>query len=158
MATMAKQQAGVATTGPHLIAALVCERVLIEKDNVMSVIRIIDRINVTAAGPDAPDEMPEVPLNHTLFLSFKSGAARGPVPVKVTMTLPSGIDHSRPLFEGTIHFEGGVKGHNHVTLMQGNLKVPGPYWLNVYVSDDLVTRTPLEVVYTTSKVSEPRAI
>ena len=155
---MAKQQAGATSTGPHLIAALVCERVLIEKDNVVSIIRVIDRITVTAAGPNAPDVMPELPLNHTLFLSFKSGTAQGPVPVKVTMTLPSGIEHSNPLFEGTIHFEGGTKGHNHVTLIQGTLKDPGPYWLNIFVADDLVTRTPLEVVYTTSKVSQPRSI
>ena len=155
---MPKQQAGAKKTGPHLIAALLCERVLIEKDNVISVIRVIDRLNVAAVGPEAPDEMPEVPLNHTLFLAFKSDAAHGPVPVKVTMTLPSGIDHSRPLFEGTFHFEGGAKGHNHVTAIQGSLKEAGPYWLNVYVSDELVTRTPLEVVYTMSKSSQPRAV
>ena len=139
------------TTGPYLVAALICERLLTEKDNVQSLIRIVDRLNVQAAGPDAPEQMPDVPFNYIFFLALKSGAATGPVPVKVTMTLPSGLEHSGPLFEGTVHFEGGTRGHNQVTNLRGTFKHAGPYWFNVYIDEKLITRTPMEVIYTVSR-------
>ncbi len=140
-----------APTGPYCVAALLCEYVLTEKDNVHSLIRIVDRITVQAIGPGAPDQMPETPLKQTLYLSFKSGEARGPVSIKVTQTEPSGLEKPEPLWEGTIHFEGGTRGHNLIIGMKGKLKQPGPYWFNLYVGDSLAARTPLEVIYTHSR-------
>lgn len=137
-------------TGPFCVGALLCERVLTEKDNVHSLIRIVDRIIVQASGPDAPEQMPDTPLGQTLFLSFKSGEARGPVPIKVTLTVPSGIAKGKPLWEGTIHFEGENKGHNLIINLRGILKQPGPYWFNLFVGGRLVVRTPLQVIYTHS--------
>ena len=37
--------------GPYLSAALLCEKVLEEKDGVKSAIRIIDRVTRTVTGP-----------------------------------------------------------------------------------------------------------
>jgi len=47
----------ISRTGPYLQAALLCERVMQEKDGVLSVIRIIDRVIHTAMGPETPDTM-----------------------------------------------------------------------------------------------------
>lgn len=44
----------ISRTGPYLQAALLCERVMEEKDGVLSVIRIIDRLIHTALGPAGP--------------------------------------------------------------------------------------------------------
>ncbi len=41
-------------SGPYLIAALLCEKVLQEKDGIISVIRMIDRITLTVNALDAP--------------------------------------------------------------------------------------------------------
>ena len=70
-------------TGPYLQAALLCERVMEEKDGVLSVIRIFDRVIQTASGPSAPEAMQ--PLNYamTALIILKSGRATGTVQVKI---------------------------------------------------------------------------
>jgi hypothetical protein len=44
--------------GPWLQAAVFCEKVLIERDGVVSLVRVIDRIIITASGAAAPEKMP----------------------------------------------------------------------------------------------------
>ena len=44
--------------GPYLITAAFCEQVIEDKSGVLSLIRIVDRMYITAQGPNAPDEMP----------------------------------------------------------------------------------------------------
>lgn len=64
--------------GPFLAVAVLCEKVLEEKDGVLSAIRMVDRIVQTAIGPAAPEEMPPVPVNLTALVCFKSGGGSGP--------------------------------------------------------------------------------
>lgn len=85
-------------TGPYLQAALFCERVLDEKDNVKSLIRLVDRLVVQATGPDVPDTMPEITRQVIAFLSFKSGEAVGTVPIKITLKRPSGMTDPNPVW------------------------------------------------------------
>ena len=138
-------------TGPYLQAALFCEQVLDEKDNVKSVIRIVDRLVVQATGPDAPGQMPEIRHQLVGLLSFKSGEAIGPVPIKVTITSPSGLTSQIPVWHGTVNFEGGTRGYNLTMRIQTLFKNQGPYWFNVYVGDRLATRMPFEVIYTITR-------
>lgn len=135
-------------TGPYLQAALFCEQVLDEKDNIKSLIRLFDRYIVQRIGADAPETMPEIELDFSLFVAFKSGEAVGPVPIKLTLTKPSGLTDPNPLWSGSIHFEGGVRGHNLIVRMRTRFKEAGPYWVSVYVGDRLATKIPLEIIYT----------
>lgn len=135
--------------GPYLQAALFCERILDEKDEVKSIIRIIDRMRVQASGTEAPERMPPFQRDLTAFLSFKSGDARGPVPIKVTLTRPSGLTDGKSIWHGTVHFEGGTRGQNLTLHLRISFQEAGPYWFNVYVDDRLATRMPFEVIYTT---------
>ena len=45
-------------TGPYLVAALFCEKVLSEKDGVISTMRIVDRITITVSGEAPPRKCP----------------------------------------------------------------------------------------------------
>ena len=142
-------------TGPYLQAALFCERVLDEKDNVKSLIRVIDRLQVQSRGPQTPEAMPEVRRDLVAYLSFKSGSAVGPVPMRITLTRPSGLTDSSPLWQATVHFEGGTRGVVQTLRMRVVLREAGPYWFNLYVEDRLVTRMPFEVIYTTLTTTAP---
>lgn len=136
-------------TGPFLTAALICEKVLDERDGVKSLIRLIDRLLIQAAGTEVPDQMPPFEQDFTMFLSFKAGSATGPVGVRVTLTSPSGMEEKqRPAFDQSVHFEGGTRGHNLIIRSRIRFTEAGPYWFNIYVGGRLVTRTPYEVVYT----------
>lgn len=133
--------------GPYVVSALFCENVLQEKDGVNSAIRIIDRINVTASGGDAPGEMPSVFVVAKFFLAVKSGTATGPVEIKLTMTGPDGLERAEPLMRRDFHFEPGTRGQNVISNLNLEITAPGPYWMNVYVGGAVQTRAPLEIIY-----------
>ena len=137
-------------SGPYLTAALFCERVLEEKDGIKSLIRVVDRLVIQAHGPGAPEAMPQIKRELVGVLMFKSGEARGPVPIRLALTEPSGLARSEDAWRGTIYFEGGTRGHAVTLRMNMTFEAPGAYWFNVYIGDRLTTRMPYEVIYTTS--------
>lgn len=137
--------------GPHLIVATFCEQAIEDKTGVLSLIRIVDRKNVTAEGPNAPKEMPPVPLDWVLVLNFKSGQAKGSYQIKVEPELPSGI-RLEP-FTLSAHFEGGNRGVNIIVRPRMKIEMTGIYWFRVYVEDEFVTKIPIEVIYT--RISRP---
>lgn len=143
---------GTFDRGPYLQAALFCERVIDEKDNVKSLIRIIDRLQIQATGLEVPETMPPIERDLVAFLTFKSGEARGQVPIRITLTRPSGLTDAEPIWQGTVHFEGGTRGHNLVIRMRTRFTEPGPYWYSVYVGERLATKMPFEIIYTTMRL------
>lgn len=132
--------------GPYLSAALLCEKVLEEKDGVKSAIRIIDRITRTAVGPNPPLEMEPFQYNVILLLKFKSGWARGVHAIKIQPVKPSG--ELMPEIVNSALFEGeedrGVDIVGNVVFM---LDQTGIYWIHIYVNDVKVTQIPLRVIY-----------
>ena len=102
--------------GPYLQMAVFCEKVLHERDGVLSAIRIIDRMNRTAAGPNPPDVMPPFDYQLTALITLKSGRARGSVYVEIEPEMPSGI--KRPRAGMTAQMEGNERGQNLIMNMQ----------------------------------------
>src|SRR5436853_519151 len=96
--------------GPYLIAALLCEKILQEKDEAVSIIRIVDRVTVTAPASASPEILPPVPLNLSAFISFKSGSAKGRHTVKWRIETPAGIKMPEQLLP--VLFEGEDRGAN----------------------------------------------
>jgi hypothetical protein len=144
----------VSKTGPYLQAALLCERVMEEKDGVLSAIRIIDRLIHTAMGPATPATMAPLTYAMTTLIILKSGGARGTVQVRIEMEEPSGITTAGPSM--TALMEGEDRGQNLIMAMQMTFKETGLYWFNVYVDDQLVTKMPFRVVYTRIGGPSPR--
>lgn len=137
--------------GPYLSAAFLCEKVLEEKDGVTSVIRIIDRITHTVVGPCPPEKMEPFNYDITLFISLKSGEARGPKLLRVTLVKPSG--ESPTPIEQTIVFEGEEdRGVNVIGNMKIKFDYSGIHWFHVELDNVSLTRIPLRVVY----VPQPR--
>ena len=140
--------------GPYLVAAFLCERLLVETDGVKSAIRIVDRVNRTARGPQPPEDME--PFDHvlTLFISLKSGYARGNHRLRVELVKPSQETVS-PL-DTTINFEGDEdRGVDVVVELHMKIAITGIYWLNVYLKESLLTRIPFRVVYTPQYIRPP---
>jgi hypothetical protein len=53
----------IESSGPYLAAAILCEKVLQEKDETISIIRMVDRISVTVNASEAPETMPPTVIN-----------------------------------------------------------------------------------------------
>jgi hypothetical protein len=133
-------------TGPHVQIATFCERALVERDGVLSVIRAIDRLTVTAGGPNVPDEMPTGQrVSPTLVVALRSDQAMGRHRVSIDAEQP---DTTRlPTVHLDVMFEGQDRGVNLVLPMLLEAQ-EGLYWFNIKLDDDqLLSRVPLRIVY-----------
>jgi len=133
-------------TGPYLKSAVFCERVLREADGVLSLIRLVDRLTISTAGPGAPDTMPKTPYRITAVIMLTSGAARGSHEIKIETEEPSGLK-TKPPFLTTVHMEGQDRGANVILDMHLMLEMEGLYWFHVYFDDTLISKMPFNVMY-----------
>jgi len=130
------------TAGPHLIFAVICERVLLEADGVASLIRVVDRFNIQ--GPT--ETMPPTTLSLWIAILFKAGAYRGPARIGVQPVSPSGRE--LPALNMPVNFEGDDDRGVLVTLQAYfTVEETGLYWFDVSLSERPVTRIPLRVAY-----------
>jgi len=131
--------------------AVICERVLMEQDGVLSVIRVVDRITRMASGPDPPETMPPMLVTDLkMVVVLKADQARGRFAVKYVAEDPTGI--RTPLVEQDVNLSGGGAGVNIVTELNFALQHAGLYWFDILLGgpkqdDELLTRLPLEVQY-----------
>ncbi|MGO8761578.1 MAG: hypothetical protein ACLP2P_02310 [Desulfobaccales bacterium] len=131
--------------GPFLAVALFCERVLQEKDGVLSAIRIIDRFIHTVVGEDVPDKMPSFKVQMSILIGFKSGDAKGKSELRIKPNTPSG--KALPVFSVPILLEGADKGANVNIGYAFEATEEGLYWFDVMLNDKLFTRMPLSIIY-----------
>ncbi|MBI4294897.1 MAG: hypothetical protein HY669_01870 [Chloroflexi bacterium] len=141
--------------GPYLSVAAFCEQVIEDKSGVLSLIRIVDRLNIISQGPTVPETMPSATINWSLVLILKSGKARGSHPVKIETELPSGM--KLPPVILIAHFEGENRGVNIISKLAMKLEMPGVYWFKVYVDDEFLTQIPVEVIYSRVVIPAPPA-
>ena len=121
--------------------AVLCEKVLQEKDGVLSLVRIVDRFSVRGTQ----QEMPPSAFQITLVVTFKSGSASGKHYIKIRLQKPSGgfmLEQEFPVL-----FEGADRGVGIVSQMGLILEEEGLYWIDVLFEDYVVTRIPLRVLY-----------
>lgn len=131
--------------GPFIQAACFCETVIEDKSGVLSLIRIIDTLTHSEAGPTPPDDMPAFPYTFKLVLMLKSGEAKGRYNLKIEPELPNGATEKSILV--TAYFEGEEKGQNVVADMAFVFKIEGLYWFSVFLEDKKLTAMPLRVKY-----------
>lgn len=142
--------------GPYVQVAAFCEKVLQEKDNVVSAIRLVDRFIATAQSPDPPEKMPPFAVNVTALVSLKAGVARGRYKVSLRGMKPSRLPMS-PVVELPVHFDGGDnRGQNLIININFKAEEEGIYWFDVVFGDRVLTRMPLEILYQPIRTSQPR--
>ncbi len=137
--------------GPYLLAAVLCERVIEEKDGMKSLIRLVDRVINRAVGPNPPEEMPPLLYELSLFVSLRAGDARGPHQLGVRVLKPSG--ETSPRQNLAVHFEGGEdRGVDTNWRLQILYEMQGLYWFELFVDNSLLTKIPFRVVYLAQRI------
>lgn len=138
-------------TGPYLTMAVICEKVLVEQGGGISVIRITDTINQSAAGPEPPVEMPPfIADNLTMVVVLRAGQAQGRFGVKIRPEAPGGFQ--LPSLEQAIQLVGGPWGASVIVPLVLPVAQEGVFWFDVFLTgpsqpEILLTRVPLEVIY-----------
>ncbi len=133
--------------GPHLVTAVICEKVLEEKDGVKTAVRIVDRFTrtVTSSGPDL-DAIPPLIRQLNLLVRFKKGESGSKHDLKLVMVNPDG--KSTGTLSHTLVFEGGSdRGIDMVLPLEVRFDRDGIYWIDVYLDEIRVTRIPMRVIF-----------
>jgi len=131
--------------GPYVQVAAVCERVLNEKDGVLSLIRLVDRFTVPVPAPASGGEAPAVTINAFLVIALKAGFYEGKGTLRVVPTSPSG--KKQPELSSGILLEGQDRGVNVVLQLQFVTREEGLHWFDVLFENQLLTRIPLRVLF-----------
>lgn len=150
-ATQTISEAGMTTAsaferGPFLSAALICEKVLLEQDGVKSAIRIIDRIIRTVPVAAVSEQMEPFEHDFVLFISLKSGEARGTHVLEVRFLKPSG-ESPTPLTQSVLLEGESDRGVDIVAGMKVKFDQAGLYWFIVSIDGTRLTQVPFRVVY-----------
>jgi hypothetical protein len=132
---------------PYLAAALFCERVLEETDQVPTLVRLMDTIIVPKPPePPPPSEGQEqqkfgIPI--LAFVAFKSGDAKGEYKFQIDMILPSG--EREAMAKTTMSFLGDENGVNVKATVVAPIGQEGLVWYEVLVDGVSITRMPLRI-------------
>jgi hypothetical protein len=139
----------VSNEKPFVQVACVCEKVLIEPDNVPSLIRIVDTYTLELPGKPLPPGV-KLQTDLTAFVSLKSGDVIGDFEVGLRLNAPDGKDH--PVRMWPVEFKGGEHGANlKIAFTLQDPKI-GLYWFDVLWGSDVLTRIPFRLK---SKALEP---
>ncbi len=139
----------------YLAAALLCDNVLIEKDDTISVIRIIDRWALIVVNPDAAATLPPgtIPLTGLVSLRSQTHGASGVV--RIDQVDPDGRRSSWPDLPFVL--EGEQPGANLILKMALDARGEGLYWFDVVVNERVLSRMPIRVVYQKQLPASPEA-
>src|ERR1700674_1224195 len=140
-----ERQMTTESSGPYLVAALLCEKGLQERNETISVIRMIDRVTLSVNALGSPETMPSTTINLNALISLKSGSARGRGTVKLRMETPSGLKLPDQLLP--VLFEGDDRGVNLIIAFNMVIDQEGVYWFDVMLDERLLTRVPLRILY-----------
>lgn len=130
---------------PDVVAAFFCERLLRERDGVLSPIRIVRRVTRKETGEDAPDEMPETTIRLKALIILRSMQPQpGPHEVSMKCIAPNGT----AMFSATTTIDfSGKTGFNLDVDFRLMANEAGMYWTEFYYDKQLLTKMDLEVEY-----------
>jgi hypothetical protein len=143
------------TLGPFL-SALLCEKILEEKDGIKTAVRIIDQINrgAISVGESPPSVMPPFEFPVGLLIRLKAGAARGMYIVNVRIIKPN--NDSAGELNHPVHLPGPDDAGIDIVLNAVlTIDQVGTWWFDIYVGEERWTRVPLRVVYFPQTVKRP---
>ena len=140
------QRENVFQNGPYLQAAFICEKILNEKDNVKTAVRMVDRLTVMVSGPGVPEQMPTYENELQLFLKLKPGNKSGRHRIALRLIDPNG--KARNTLEQSVTLDPSPnQGIEYSINLKLKLDSEGVYWFELYFDDFLWTKVPLELIY-----------
>jgi|SRR5271157_2688105 len=129
-------------SGPFVSVACICQTPLQEANGQLSIIRIMDRIQVAGVTPTMQPQS----LQHlVLVVILRSGTLGENQKIRIVPVKPDGTN--LPENEVTVLFEGNDRGPALIMPVALVATEAGLYWFDVYWESQLLTRIPLRVQY-----------
>ncbi|HEV8639140.1 MAG TPA: hypothetical protein VG370_33450 [Chloroflexota bacterium] len=139
--------------GPWVQNACFCENAIFDAQQVLTLVRVVDRVTVNPPAPGSSGVM----IVPTLYLvvGLKAGDARGRGTVSIEAEGPDGLrrGESQPF---SVLFESPDRGHAIVLQFQIPFQEEGLHWYTVRYEGRLLTRLPLRVIHEQPARTGPR--
>lgn len=123
---------------PYVAVATLCEKVLQEKDNVVSLVRIVDTVKFAVVPGQGA-------IRLTLMVMLRSGEAIGRYEVRFVMRKPSG-EQQELAVAPTIELTGNEHGANIQADLLLRATEIGLHWFDVLVDGEKLTSVPLRLL------------
>lgn len=148
-----RSASGIGGDSVYLRSALFCERVLNEKDDVLSIIRIVDIFNVSLPRPPGEEDV-RIPFPGVLILSFVALGFRGEKVLGISGRNSQG-DSLFALAE-TIRFEGDgdVLSANVIAELGFPISESTVVAFDVSLDGEFVTRIPVIINFSLHEVGK----
>lgn len=134
---------------PYLKLGTICERVLEEKDGVLSLIRIVDKFTVTITGKEPPDQLPRGSKMLTIVMSWVGGL--GSHEAAFNIISPAGEIQQSPR-SWSFTLDAINQGHNIVVTLPVSIAKEGVYWIEFILNEQVKTRIPFQILYERQKL------
>jgi hypothetical protein len=134
---------------PYLKLGTICERVLQEKDNVLSLIRIVDQFTVTITGKEPPDQLPRGFKPLTIIMSWVGGL--GSHEAAFNIISPGGETQRSPQ-SWSFTLNAINQGHNIIVTLPVSIVKEGVYWIEFILNDQVKSRIPFQILYERQKL------
>lgn len=130
-------------TKPLVQVAAVCEKVLQEKDNVLSAIRLVDTFYLlNEPPPNLPADI-KPGAQVTALVCLKSGDITGEHQIEIKMRNPSG--ETKAVGKWPVILNGGEHGANLTINMVISAVEYGLWWFDVIWEGEVLTSIPLKL-------------
>ncbi len=159
MAKKPKKQQRVKSVvgGPYVIAAVLCENVIKQEDQVSTLIRVVDLIKFEIPINVNLDLLGPLLYQTFVFVSIRAGTFSGKCAITVTAMDDGGKEIMPELRQNWTFSEkaSNGKGPGFSLAVKSVLAFTkeGRYWISVYLDDELRTRCPFDVRF--ERVREP---
>jgi len=132
--------------GPYVTAALLCENVIEDRDGALSVIRVIDVVNVNIPPGLTRHHLASAQMSFTvtMLISLIPGHMRGKKHLSIILTRPS-QEQSPSEYALPVVFEGGDRRVNLVLPINVQVKEEGLHWFDIQLDGQFITRIPLTI-------------
>jgi hypothetical protein len=138
---------------PFVSMGVFCEKALKEADGMLSLIRIVDQVNVPSPPPPLPAREgmppppPPYPISNLFFiLRLMGGSACGTQQIVIVMSRPDGTETARKVLDLTFTDE----NYLHTSIINisiANTTQEGTMLLSVFASEVNIANVPLKVKY-----------
>lgn len=127
--------------GPHVTAALICERAIEEKDGTLTLARVIDKLTFQQPPEQGDTVVMLAPTTLAVVLALKNGRAGREYKVELSVVAPNGEvrRHSpRPVYVGGAH-----NGLNLIAQILFSAQQEGTYNFDFLLDGKFIARAPL---------------
>jgi len=134
---------------PYLKLGAICERVLQEKDGVLSLIRIVDKFTITITGKEPPDQLPHGVKLLTIIMGWVGGLGNHEAAFNIVS--PGGETQRSPQ-SWSFTLDAINLGHNIIVMLPVRIAKEGVYWIEFILNDQVKSRIPFQVLYERQKL------